>query len=136
LISIEIEGKPIAWKAARVLKSGRTYSEHTKRKQGIQWELKSKFDGPLLEGPIHLSLSFYFLPAKKASKKDKANMLKGLIHYTKKPDVSNLVKFIEDCCTQTIWVDDRQIISVTAEKSYDTRERTEIFIEEVPLWTA
>ena len=48
-----------------------------------------------------------------------------------KPDVSNLLKFIEDTCTGILFHDDCIIASVLACKRYDIEPRTELIITEL-----
>lgn len=130
MISIEIAGKPVSWKPPRVTSRG-TYSLHTKKKKDIQWDLKSKYAGLVLEGPIRLVCHFYFLPPKSTSDTIAEKMLNNEIYFIKKPDLSNLVKFIEDCCTGILWKDDNQIVCVTAEKHYGKTENTILYVEEM-----
>ena len=110
------------------------WRENTKKKQNIQWDLKSKYKGILLEGAIHMNVKFYFQPTKSTTKTKQLEMLRGIIPYAKKPDLTNLIKFIEDCCTGVVWKDDNQIVSVTAEKLYATKAKTLLYIREVNLW--
>jgi Holliday junction resolvase RusA-like endonuclease len=74
-----------------------------------------------LQGALHLIAYFYFrIPQ---SNKHKAHDF----HY-KKPDSSNLLKYIEDISNNIIFKDDAQIAITQTYKLYDTEPRTEFYI--------
>ena len=50
--------------------------------------------------------------------------------HTAKPDLSNMIKFIEDVCKGIVYNDDEQIVQITAYKRYDLEPRTEFEIYE------
>jgi len=66
----------------------------------------------LYEGPVLLVIDFYFQRPKSLPKK--------VQHHLKKPDLSKLIRSIEDSLTNVIWCDDSQVIEVRATKSYGT----------------
>ena len=79
---------------------------------------------PLLEGPLHLDIHFFFLtPIRKQHLNKKWHVYR--------PDLSNLVKFYEDISTSIIFNDDCIIAKITAQKSYDKKPRTEFIITEM-----
>lgn len=51
--------------------------------------------------------------------------------HTVKPDLSNMVKAIEDACNGVVWKDDSQIISLTCSKEYAIVPKIEMFVSEV-----
>lgn len=77
---------------------------------------------PVIEKPIHIDFIFY-MPLRDYRKKK--NEL-GSYHCIK-PDLSNLVKFVEDIANGIVFKDDCQIASFTAKKIYDSVPRT-VFI--------
>lgn len=99
--------------------------KHTQLKIKAQWHC-----GPLL-GAIDLRIRFYMYIPKSTSKKDLTAMSVGGIQHTKKPDVSNLIKFYEDAMSGIVYVDDKQVVRVCAEKIYDNIPRVEIHIIEL-----
>lgn len=43
---------------------------------------------------------------------------RGLVHHTKKPDCSNLVKAIEDACNGVLFKDDGQVVGTIVDKAF------------------
>jgi Holliday junction resolvase RusA-like endonuclease len=78
--------------------------------------------------PVALSFLFAFEPPKSTSKKKRDKMLSGEIRHVKKPDVSNCVKFTEDCLKGTVIYDDSQVVSIRAKKFYAEKAETKIFV--------
>jgi Holliday junction resolvase RusA-like endonuclease len=85
-------------------------------------------DRPLYEGPLHLDINFY-LKAPDISLK-KAQSREGLWHVNT-PDVSNLLKFLEDVGSGVIYGDDRTICSVWPQKRWSATPRIEFTVWEL-----
>lgn len=83
---------------------------------------------PLFDGPVNLRLSVSVLPPASWSKKKRAAALTGEIRPTSKPDLDNVLKAIADACNEVVWIDDKQIVSVTATKNFGEVAQTEIFV--------
>jgi Holliday junction resolvase RusA-like endonuclease len=62
------------------------------------------------EGPVEMSVSFYF--------KKPEYLTKAIKGHTKKPDLDNLLKSIKDSLNKIIYKDDSQIIRLNASKNY------------------
>lgn len=71
-----------------------------------------------MKNSVYVSLVFYLPVPKAESKKTRTLMLDGTIDPTKKPDLDNLVKAVLDGLNGQAWEDDRQIVSLEAEKKY------------------
>lgn len=127
MYSIEIFGKPIAWKRVGVNR-GRFFDRQSKERQSFQWKLKSAFNKGPTEGPILLSCVFSFsLP--KSSSKVKRKALLGTFHEGR-PDVDNLAKFVNDASQGILWRDDSQVVRLTVEKVWAEEDKTTICFEE------
>tara|TARA_R110002096_G_scaffold113208_1_gene246244 strand:+ start:1891 stop:2202 length:312 start_codon:yes stop_codon:yes gene_type:complete len=85
-------------------------------------------NGSPLEGPIAIDMKFYMSIPKSKSKKIKEKMRLGEIKHTIKPDCDNLVKKPTDCMNGIVYLDDKQIYKLTAEKLYGENPRTEITV--------
>lgn len=75
-------------------------------------------DEPFLVGPLHLDIKFYFhIP--RTTKKQAGDL------HMYKPDLSNLIKLIEDVGSGILYQDDALIASIVASKHYDLNPRIE-----------
>lgn len=84
-----------------------------------------------LEGPLSLEINFFFHHPKCDYKSGKnSGILKDNAPewHTKKPDVDNLVKFVQDALNKIYWRDDSIICQIIARKLYSEKPRTEILI--------
>jgi len=85
-----------------------------------------------LEDPILLTLIFY-MPRPKGHYGTGRN--EGVLKasspewHTGRPDIDNLVKFVQDALNKIYWKDDSQICQLRAVKLYSGKPRTEISIE-------
>jgi Holliday junction resolvase RusA-like endonuclease len=104
----------------------KAYDPQQQIKEEISFEIKQQYRLPLLSGPLKLNVTF-FMKIPKMSKV-KSTAIIGQPH-TKKPDLSNLIKFIEDVCTGIVYTDDALIHSISAKKIYDPIPRTEFYLE-------
>jgi Holliday junction resolvase RusA-like endonuclease len=71
-----------------------------------------------IEGPVALVCEFRLPIPKSYSKNRKQSCLAGLERPCKKPDLSNLVKALEDGCDGVVWVDDCQVVDTACSKWY------------------
>ena len=71
-----------------------------------------------LEGSLSLNMIAQFQVPKSTSKKKRADMLAGKIRPTKKPDLSNVIKIVEDALNMLAYRDDSQITMISARKTY------------------
>ena len=79
-------------------------------------------DLPLYEGPLSLSITFYFPKNKKQT---------NSYWHTFRPDLSNLIKLIEDTAQGVLYKEDCIISEIHAKKVYDNDTRTEFTITEL-----
>jgi Holliday junction resolvase RusA-like endonuclease len=107
---------------------------NTRRVYDIQASLKLVYgiyvqqqhgDLPLLHGPLHLDVTF-FMRMPHANRTHKKYAMHGP-HFIK-PDLSNLIKLIEDISNQIIYQDDAQISYITSRKIYHSEPRTEFSV--------
>ena len=84
----------------------------------------------MIEGPCVLRIDAYFEVPKSKSKKFREAALNGLERPTKKPDLSNIVKGIEDAINNLVYKDDACIVSLSVCKFYSDVPRVEVVISE------
>ena len=82
----------------------------------------------MIEGPCCLSINAYFEVPKSKSKKFREAALSGLERPTKKPDLSNIIKGIEDALNGLVYKDDSSIVSLKIQKYYSEFPRVELEI--------
>lgn len=123
--SYSVEGTPIP--LARHRHSGdHTWDSQKQQKYGTGIQLVNQHeDRPKFQGPIQLDVTF-FMPIRKSGYKAP----KGGYHLIK-PDLSNLIKYIEDAATKILFDDDCIISVINAQKRYSEIPRTEFTITEL-----
>lgn len=84
----------------------------------------------MIEGPCCLDILAFFEVPKSKSKKFKERALMGLERPTKKPDLSNIVKGIEDALNGLAYKDDSSIVCLSVAKCYSEIPRVEVILRE------
>jgi len=82
--------------------------------RAAEGELKyflSKSNPILFDGPICVAMDFTFVRPKSVSEKKRK-------HPSCKPDLSNVVKLVEDAANGILWKDDAQIVTLLCRKIY------------------
>lgn len=86
-------------------------------------------EGAPFQGPIRLTFTAW-MPIPSSYSTKKALMAEqGIIQHTVRPDLDNLAKCLKDSLTGVLWVDDRQIVSLQAEKRYGQLPGWSIVVE-------
>jgi len=75
----------------------------------------------LFEGPLRMKLTFYMPIPKHLKNKD-------LLFHTKKPDLTKLIRCVEDAMTGIVYVDDRYICEQICRKYYGNKIGVEVEI--------
>lgn len=70
--------------------------------------------------PVSMVIEVRVTPPKSASRKLTASMLLGAVRPAKKPDLTNIMKAVEDGCNGVVYADDSQIVHIVGSKRYDT----------------
>jgi Holliday junction resolvase RusA-like endonuclease len=135
-LTITIPGKPIAKKRPRFARRGKfvtTYNcqetEEGRFALSVMAQLPEGFK-PLL-GALRLSCDFNMPIPTSATKRQKAEIDIGIRKHVKKPDASNMIKFIEDVLNGIVWNDDSQVVQLEARKLYSHQPSTVIEIVEL-----
>ncbi len=127
----KIDGPPVSLSRARIGYNSRHMfdsQKQTKRIYAIHIQ-NQHGDDPILTGhPIAMDITF-FMKMPKLSLRAQPNKRHQYHYY--KPDLSNLIKFVEDVANKIIMNDDCQIAIITARKVYHEHPRTEFYIYEV-----
>ena len=86
-----------------------------------------------LTGALVLGVKAYFSIPTSWSKKKQAQAAAGELRHTKKPDLSNVLKHVEDCLSQMLfWKDDALVVEYLpgTGKYYSDRPRWEVEIRQ------
>jgi len=85
----------------------------------------------MLLGAINLQVKVYMPIPKSKPRKWRESALRGEVRPTTKPDVSNMIKHLEDVMSGVYFHDDKQIVDLAISKYYDETPHWEIEITEV-----
>ena len=124
VVTYIIKGDPIALARARHY-NRRVYDSQKNEKLVLGITLRNQHaERPQFIGPLQLDITF-FMPIAKSRAKQRATLLDSYHFYT--PDLSNLIKFVEDLATSILYPDDCLIAKIIAKKIYGD-PRTEFTI--------
>lgn len=127
----EVPGKPCA-KGRPRFANGHAYTpKKTAAYENLVALAYIQAGGQITDAPIELHITAYFPIPKSARKRDKEKMEQGYIRHTKRPDVDNLLKSVQDGLNEVAYYDDSQIYRVTAEKRYGPEPKVIVSITEV-----
>ena len=127
-VSFTIPGEPVAKARPRVGKFGTYTPKKTANYENLVKLFFVQAKCPKLEGELHMCIKAYFTIPKSKSKKMQDEMRNEKIHPTKKPDLSNIIKIVEDALNKEAYDDDSQIIETSAKKYYSDFPRVEVEI--------
>lgn len=124
-----IEGEPVAKGRPKLSRYGtytpkktKEYEEHIKQ----EWR-KNGYEEPLT-GAVMVEIVFYRGIQKSGSKTVKTAKLTGKVKPTIKPDLDNYIKAVLDGLNGLAWVDDSQIVNISATKEYSLEPETVVLI--------
>jgi len=131
-VIIILDGPLIPWKAHGGY-GKRSFNPLYKEREMIRWKIKEQNpDGvEWIEGPVKISYDFYFAIPKSFSKKKRLQIGHSLLRPTARPDLTNLVKFYEDCIKEFIFEDDSQVVEFSCRKFYGEKPKAIIKVERV-----
>lgn len=129
MILIEIHREPVAWMAHGGY-GRKSFNPRGVEKDYYTWQIKAHYTQCIpLSGPVKVDYT-YFLPIPKGvSKVRRLQMLNGMMHPIKRPDIDNFDKFLSDCLTKIVFEDDSQIVHKVSRKIYGETPKTLIKIE-------
>ena len=130
-------GEPVAQGRPRFSRQGgfvKAYDPAKSRDYKQYVRLVAAQDAPEapVTGAVVLSLKIYRAVPKSMSKKKREAALAGRLRPTTKPDVSNVLKGVEDALKGLWYADDSQIVGYgVLGKWYDKQPRIEITMQEI-----
>ena len=84
-------------------------------------------DKPLFRGPLELNIDFFFGISQKTSAHKK------FLSHIQAPQISRLIKFIEEIASGVLFADEYTIASISSRKLYDFTPRTEFSIKQIKV---
>lgn len=127
--SYKLDGPPIPLRRPKLTTFPVPHAYDSQKQVKAESQLELRFQHgycKLIEGPISLEITFFMkIPASYSKKKKDALIDQPHI---KKPDLSNLIKYLEDVAQGIIFRDDAIIDKITAKKQYSDNPRTEFII--------
>lgn len=132
--------KPAGSKYAAKTKDGRVYvRDASASRGGTEWrkqvaETARRAMGARdpLDGPLFLVLRFYV--GRPKGHFGRRGLLPNARPYpTTRPDLTKLVRSVEDACTGIVWRDDSQVIFQTTHKEYGSPARVELAVTPLTL---
>lgn len=123
-----VEGIPVPWKAHAGY-GRRSFNPLYKERDYVQWQVKSQNNKEdIISGPVSVRCVFHMPIPKATSKVKRREMLNNNLHHIKRPDLTNLYKFLEDCLKGIIFEDDSQVCEVSLKKIYSEKCKTVITV--------
>ena len=114
---IIIPGNLIPWRAHAGY-GRKSFNPLFKEREFVQWHIKSQWSGDLLTEAICVRFTYYVKIPNTTSKKNREKMQNGEIRPIKRPDLTNLCKFYEDCLKNVVISDDSLIVEQSNSKFY------------------
>lgn len=127
MLLFSIDGLPVPWAAHQGF-GKRSFNPKFKEKEFYQWQVKAQWNCEPISGPVHLEIVYHMPIPKGTSKPKRLQMLNGILHHLKRPDVDNLNKFLCDAIKGVVMEDDSQVWKIEASKIYSTSPRTTVRI--------
>lgn len=121
---------PVPW-ASHGGYGKKSYNPRWRERACFRNYLRNHFRGECIKGYVRIRFEFYFAPPRSFSRRKQEEMVSNLGYHKKRPDLSNLVKFTEDCLKGIVVEDDNQVVEIMAIKRYDFEPRVVIFVEEL-----
>jgi len=130
-ISFTVLGAPVAKGRPKFTKKGFAYTPaKTKKAEDsfLTQALQFKPSTPISE-PLTIDITSILPIPKSTSKKNYILMMTDNIKHTKRPDLDNLLKLVEDSLNGIFFIDDSQIYSISAKKKYGVVPKTIVTLE-------
>ena len=134
-IAFRVMAPPVAKARARTVRGAGGIVRSFSRKKSADAEAlirvgarRAMAGAPLWNGPLQVHIEFTMPIPASWSKKKQAEAVAGTLRHTSTPDVDNLMKLVLDGCNRAVWLDDSQVVTVTATKAYAASPSTAVWV--------
>lgn len=127
-VLIKIEGAPLPWKTHGGY-GKRSFDPRAKEKSKIKSQVMDQYKASPYPGPVVVSYEFELPIPKGTSKVKRKKMIDCEIDHIKRPDLSNLVKLLEDCLKGIVFTDDSQVRAFKVSKVYSENPCSTVLIQ-------
>ena len=129
-----VPGKPQGKARARTVTQGGHVHSYTpsrtmEAERTIAWAYREQCHGPLMEGPLSLSVLAVFEPPKSWPKKRREAAMET--PHTQKPDWDNVGKLVSDSLEGVAYMNDSQIAGGSVRKVWGSPTRMDVTLEEM-----
>ena len=134
MIKFEVPGMPKGKQRPRATKKGHVYTpqDTVYYENWVKQCARTAMDGAEpLSGPLSLEMEVHMPIPKSWSKKRRTEAAGRRIHPTIKPDLTNVIKAIEDGAQGVCFFDDKQIVCVRVMKAYSGFPKVTVEIEKL-----
>ena len=128
--SIYVPGKAVGKGRPRfVRKTGHAYTPHATEayERSLRLTMMANWDDPPLTEPVAIGLVVYGEMPKSWSKARKAEST--FKPAACKPDIDNVLKIVADAGNGVLWVDDKQIAYITAQRLWSVEPGIQVMVE-------
>lgn len=130
-MNLTIYGKPQPKERPRVYKGHGITPTRTKNYEAMIARAWAAEHPEQLSGDLRVEIRFFMPTPISWSKQKKERAERGIIRPSVRPDIDNLVKIILDGLNGVAFMDDKQVVELTAAKYYSAEPRTVILVEEI-----
>lgn len=123
-LQFTIPGTPVGKGRPKFARRGNFVTAYTPKKTASYENLVKLYANQAMAGkkPIENAVAVVIIltvnPPESWSKKKKMLALSGVTKPTSKPDIDNVIKGIFDAMNAIVWLDDKQVVHLTAWKEY------------------
>lgn len=100
-------------------------------KRMVAWQARNQYKGKPLEGALQVEMDIYRQIPKSTSKVRRERKNDKELRPIVRPDIDNYTKSVMDALDGITWIDDSQVVMLSANKYYSDNPRVEITIKEL-----
>lgn len=134
-ITFTVPGEPVGKGRPRAFRMGAGIRMHTPEKTARYENLVALAARQAMAGrapfasAVSVTVELFTTPPSSWSNKKRGEALAGAIRPTTKPDLDNVLKAIADACNGIVFIDDKQVVSVTMWKRYSDIPGAHVSVE-------